>query len=94
MIRDLNADRLTEGGGARRGCCGGKRHRPERDIRLALFLNQQEGIVVIAYTEDQEAADNGGVLRVGGLVVDGAQEALLRAGGVGDGDTLGGHFDG
>jgi hypothetical protein len=59
-----------------------------------LFLNQEVGIVVKAYTEDQEAADNGGVLGVGGLVVDGAQEALLRTGGVGNGDTLGGHFDG
>lgn len=46
-----------------------------------------------AYTEDQEAADNGGVLRVGGLVVDGAQEALLRTGGACN-NTLGGHFDG
>lgn len=46
-----------------------------------------------AYAEDQETANNSGVLRVGGLVVDGAQEALLRAGGAGD-DTLGGHDDG
>jgi hypothetical protein len=45
------------------------------------------------YAEDQEAADNSGVLWVGGLVVDGAQEALLRTGGVGGGDTLGSHFD-
>lgn len=46
-----------------------------------------------AYTEDQEAADNGGVLWVGGLVVDGAQEALLRTGGACN-DALGSHFDG
>lgn len=50
--------------------------------------------MIETYTEDQEAADNGGVLRVGGLVVDGAQEALLRAGGVGGSDTLRSHFDG
>ena len=45
------------------------------------------------YTEDQDAADNGGVLGGGSLSVDGAQEALLGTRGrVGDDDTLGSHF--
>lgn len=48
--------------------------------------------IVQTYTEDQDAADNGGVLRGSGLIVDGAQEALLRTGSrVGDDDTIGGH---
>lgn len=45
------------------------------------------------YTEDQDAADNSGVLRGDGLAVDGAQEALLGStGGVRNSNTLGGHF--
>lgn len=47
----------------------------------------------ITYAEDQEAADNGRVLRVGSLVVDGAQKVLLRTGGGGNADTLGSHGD-
>lgn len=43
------------------------------------------------YSEDQDAADNGGVLGGFGLSVDSAQEALLRGGGVGDDDALGDH---
>lgn len=47
----------------------------------------------MTYTKDQNAADNSCVLRVDGLVVDGAQEALLGAGGgARDNDALlGGH---
>jgi hypothetical protein len=44
------------------------------------------------YTEDKETADNGLVLGVGGLVVDGADEALLGAGAGGNDALVGGHF--
>lgn len=44
------------------------------------------------YTEDHDAADNGGVLGVGGLVVDGAEQALARASVLGESDTVGGHY--
>lgn len=43
------------------------------------------------YSEDHQAADNGGVLGVGGLVIDGAEHALVGASVLGEGDTVGGH---
>lgn len=39
------------------------------------------------YSEDGDAADNGGVLGVASLIHGGAEETLLS------GDVLGGHFD-
>lgn len=48
-----------------------------------------QGMSRVTYAEDNQAADNGGVLRVGGLVVDGAEKALLAGG-----NTLRGHFVG
>lgn len=65
------------------------RHRPERNVS---WKNSIQLEIVQTYTEDQDAADNSGVLRRSSLIVDGAQEALLRTGGrVGDGDALGRH---
>lgn len=68
----------------------------ERDADLGRKGSVTQFIITLwksckMYTEDQDAADNGVVLRVGGLIVDGAQEALLRTGGVGDDNALGGH---
>lgn len=66
----------------------------ECDTGLRMLVSQSCIWRSWTYTEDQEAADNGGVLGGGGLIVDGAHEALLGATIVGDDDTVGGHFCG
>ena len=43
------------------------------------------------YTEDQKTADDGSVLGVGGLILDGGVEALVRSSVLGESDTVRSH---
>lgn len=67
----------------------------ERDTglrKMSVEKCQISLMILSTYTEDQDAANNGGVLRGGSLIVDGAQETLLvTCGRVGDDDALGRH---
>jgi hypothetical protein len=76
--------RLTEEGGTLRSWSGGTRYRPKTNI--VSFVDHIGHLICRlgnTYAENHETADNGLVLGVGGLVVEGADEALLgpRAGG-------------
>lgn len=81
---------LTEERAVRQGCCGRKRHRPAQvDMLETNHIRSKKSTVQSStYTKDQDAPDNGGVLRRSDLVVCGTEEALLGATGIGKDNAL------
>lgn len=57
------------------------------EVQLALKPEPKPDDEADTYSEDGDAADNGGVLGVASLIHGGAEETLLS------GNVLGGHFD-
>ena len=80
---------LTEGGGARRGCCGGKQRQPNKKTVSFPVPIVIEPVGFGTYAEDKKASNDGSVFGGSKFLVGGTEEALLGA--TGNDALSGGH---